>query len=167
MLFLAKYLGILFEKKIINCLSPQINENSYQSQSLSFMQNIMPMQLVYCFELCQILWPMLETFCTSHDQDHVHVHSHTMLLYWKIASISIHHKIKLQVIPLPPLSPKLPSGMWAIQKEIKDAYPKKVCHMLTRACYKKKDAYPKKVCHMPTRHAKKKREKKIAHIQEK
>ena len=35
--------------------------------------------------------------------------------------------------------------MWAIQKEIKNAYPKKVCHM-------------------PTRHVKK--EKKIAHIQE-
>ena len=46
------------------------------------------------------------------------------------------------------LSPKLPSRIWAIQKEIKDAYPKKVCHM-------------------PTRHVKKKRKKKIAHIQEK
>ena len=31
-----------------------------------------------------------------------------------------------------------------------------------------KDAYPKKVCHMPTRHAKKKKKKKkIARIQEK
>ena len=31
-----------------------------------------------------------------------------------------------------------------------------------------KDAYPKKVCHMPTRHDKKQEEeKKIAHIQEK
>jgi len=39
--------------------------------------------------------------------------------------------------------------MWVVQKEIKDAYPKKVCHM-------------------PTRHVKKKKEeKKIAHIQEK
>ena len=47
--------------------------------------------------------------------------------------------------------------MWVIQKEIKDAYPKKVCHMLTRVCYKKEeDAHPKKVCHMPTRHVKKK-----------
>ena len=54
--------------------------------------------------------------------------------------------------------------MWAIQKEIKDAYPKKVCHMLARTCYKKRekkreDAYPKKICHTPTRHVKK-REKK-------
>ena len=48
-------------------------------------------------------------------------------------------------------------------EEIKDAYPKKVCHMLKRHVrkkkIKKKDAYPKKVCHMPTRHVKKKRER--------
>ena len=48
--------------------------------------------------------------------------------------------------------------------EIKDAYPKKVCHMPKRHVKKKreekkreKDAYPKKVCHMPTRHVKKKK----------
>jgi len=63
--------------------------------------------------------------------------------------------------------------MWAIQKEIKDAYPKKVCHMPTRHDYTKKrrrkDVYPKKICHMPTRHVKekKKKKKKIAHIQKK
>ena len=55
--------------------------------------------------------------------------------------------------------------VWDIQKEIKDAYPKKVCHMPTRHVKKKrKDAYPKKVCHTPTRCVKKKREKEnIAH----
>ena len=49
----------------------------------------------------------------------------------------------------------------AIQKEIKDAYPKKVCHMPTRHVKKKKrkDAYPKKVCHTPTRCVKKKERK--------
>ena len=42
-------------------------------------------------------------------------------------------------------------------EEIKDAYLKKVCHMLKRHVRKKnKDAYPRKVCHMPTRHVKKK-----------
>ena len=50
------------------------------------------------------------------------------------------------------------------KKEIKDAYPKKVCHMPTRHVKKKKknerkDAYPKKVCHMPTRRVKKKEKK--------
>ena len=65
------------------------------------------------------------------------------------------------------LSPRLPSKIWAIQKEIKDAYPKKVCHMLKRHDEKKrecqekrKDAYPKKVCHMSTRHVKKKKRRK-------
>ena len=52
------------------------------------------------------------------------------------------------------------------KKEIKDAYPKKVCHMPKRhekkECQeKKKDAYPKKICHMSTRHVEKKEEKKI------
>ena len=52
-------------------------------------------------------------------------------------------------------------NVWAIQKEIKDAYAKKVCHMPTRHVKKKrKDAYPKKVCHTPTRCVKKKRERK-------
>ena len=43
--------------------------------------------------------------------------------------------------------------------EIKDAYPKKVCHMPKRHDNKKKrkDAYPKKICHMSTRHVEKKR----------
>ena len=62
------------------------------------------------------------------------------------------------------LSPRLPSRIWAIQKEIKDAYPKKVCHMPKRHekkeyQEKRKDAYPKKVCHMFKRHMKKKRKK--------
>ena len=58
--------------------------------------------------------------------------------------------------------------MWAMQKETKDAYPKKVCHMLKRHVRKKykkkKDSYPRKVCHMPTRHVKKKKKRKIVHI---
>ena len=63
------------------------------------------------------------------------------------------------------LSPRLPSRIWAIQKEIKDAYPKKVCHVPIRHVKKKrKDAYPKKVCHTPTRCVKKKGGKEnIAH----
>ena len=45
----------------------------------------------------------------------------------------------------PSLSPKLPSGMLAVQKEIKDAYPKKVCHMLKRHV-RKKDKKRKERC---------------------
>src|SRR6185312_11892021 len=87
----------------------------------------------------------------------------THMLYFytqKIASTSPH-----------PSTNKTPSAMfislqsyyhnvWAIQKEIKDAYPKKVCHMPIRHVKKKrKDAYPKKVCHTPTRCVKRERER--------
>ena len=60
--FPCKELGIYFQKKISNNLSPQINIKSYQSQSLSIMKNLL--QLAFCFELCQVLRPMLETFHT-------------------------------------------------------------------------------------------------------
>ena len=39
------------------------------------------------------------------------------------------------------LSPELPSRIWAIKKDIKDAYPKKVCHMPKRH---KKKGVPRK-----------------------
>ena len=50
------------------------------------------------------------------------------------------------------------SRIWGYEK-IKDAYPKKVCHMLRHVKKREiKDAYPKKVCHM-LMHVKKKRRK--------
>ena len=54
-------------------------------------------------------------------------------------------------------------NVWAIQEEIKDAYPNKIYHMPTRHVKKKerKDAYPKKVCHMPQGMSKKREKKKI------
>ena len=63
------------------------------------------------------------------------------------------------------LSLRLPSRIWAMQKEIKDAYPKKVCHMPKRrekksAKKREKMHTQKKVCHMSTRHVEKKEEKK-------
>ena len=76
------------------------------------------------------------------------------------------------------LSPRLPSRIWAIQKEIKDAYPKKVCHMPKRH-EKKKNAKKREKMHIQRRYAtcpqdmsKKREEKKkiytyIAHVQEK
>ena len=67
----------------------------------------------------------------SHDQDHVHVHS-------QIASISIHLQNKTPSTIMT-LSLRLPSRIWAIQKEIKDAYPKKVCHVPKRHDNEKKE----------------------------
>ena len=49
------------------------------------------------------------------------------------------------------LSPRLPSRIWAIQKEIKDAYPKKVCHMAKR--HEKKNAKKREKMHTQRRYA--------------
>ena len=58
------------------------------------------------------------------------------------------------------LSQKYIKDMGLCKKKIKDAYPKKVCHMLrhVKKREKIKDAYPKKVCHM-LRHVKKRKRK--------
>src|SRR6185312_6779322 len=58
------------------------------------------------------------------------------------------------------------SRIWGYAKrKIKDAYPKKVCHMLRHVKKKRmKDAYPKKVCHM-FRHFKKRR-REMVHTKE-
>src|SRR6185437_8548230 len=62
------------------------------------------------------------------------------------------------------LSQKYVKDMGLCKKKIKDAYPKKVCHMFRHVNKKEriKDAYPKKVCHV-LRKEKKKKEEKIAH----
>ena len=120
------------------------------------------MQLVFSLSFVKLLWPFVRITSYAHDQDNVHVHSHAILL----------HLEDSKYIPYPSTN-KTPRcaifislqsyhhSVWAIQKEIKDAYPKKVCQMPTRHVKKKrKDAYPKKVCHTPTRCVKKERERK-------
>ena len=53
----------------------------------------------------------------------------------------------------------------AMQK--KDAFPKKVCHMLRHSKKKRiKDAYPKKVCHM-LRHVKKEKKRRDSPLSKK
>ena len=108
-----------------------------------------------CFEFGQILWPLLET-CHTVMIKITYTSSH-------IANTVIHPQNKTPW-HIMTLSPRLPSRIWAIQKEIKDTYPKKVCHMPKKhekkECQeKRKDAYPKKVCHMSTRHVEKKEKK--------
>ena len=68
-----------------------------------------------------------------------------------------------------PLSQKYIKDMGLCKNKIKDAYPKKVCHMLRHVKKKEKrikDAYPKKVCHM-LRHVKKKRDSPLSKKKEK
>src|SRR6185295_5269053 len=80
----------------------------------------------------------------------VHVHSHAILLHLEDSKYIPHSSTNKT--PCCTMFISLQSyhhDVWAIQKEIKDAYRKKVCHMPTRHVKKKererKDAYPKKV----------------------
>jgi len=81
---------------------------------------------------------------------------------WKIASTSpIHPQIKLQDVPCLSLSKVIIIMYGLYKKEIKDAYPKKICHMPTRHVKKKeKRCIPKEG--MPHTHkvCQKEREKK-------
>ena len=108
MLFFAKYLGF-FSKKIINSLSPQINE-ILPKPKLDFDDQTLVRSLTLLRVLSNFL-TLVRDFSYSHDQDHAHVHS-------QIASISIHSQNKTPS-SIMTLSPRLPSRIWAIQKEIK------------------------------------------------
>ena len=119
-----------FSKKIINSLSPQINE-ILPKPKLDVHAQTFICSLTLLWVLSNSL-TLVRDLSYSHDQDHVHVHSHAILLpHWKIARISIHSQNKTPS-SIMSLSPRLSSRIWAIQKEIKDAYPKKVCHMPKR-----------------------------------
>ena len=65
--------------------------------------------------------------------------THMLYFYtWKVASTSIHPSTNKT--PSCTMSISLQSyhhNVWAIQKEIKNAYPKKVCHIPTRHVKKK------------------------------
>jgi len=96
------------------------------------------MQLVFSLSFVKLLWPFERITSYAHDQDHVHVHSHAILLHLEDSKYIPH-----------PSTNKTPRcamfislqnyhhNVWAIQKERKDAYPKKVCHTPTM-CVKKK-----------------------------
>ena len=76
----------------------------------------------------------------SHDQDHVHISTTCYASTQEVSKISSIHKIKLYVYVWH-LSLKNISRIWGYAKrKIKDAYPKKVCHMLRNVKKKEKDS---------------------------
>ena len=83
-----------------------------------------------------------------------------LCFYTRSKQTSIHPQNTTPCLCMIPLSPKHIKDMGLCKRKIKDAYPKKVCHMLRHVKKRGeiKDAYPKTVCHM-LRHVKKKREK--------
>ena len=100
------------------------------------------MQLVFSLSFVKLLWPFVRITSYAHDQDRVHVHSHAILLHLE-DSMYIPHS-STNKTPCCTMFISLQSyhhDVWAIQKEIKDAYPKKVCHMPTRRVKKKERKY--------------------------
>ena len=72
-----------------------------------------------------------------------------LCFYTRSKQTSIHPQNKTPSPCVTPLSQKQIKDMGLCKKEIKDAYPKKVCHMLPHVKKKEiEDAYPKKVCHV-------------------
>ena len=130
--------------------------------SYKFEKPFLHMQLVFSLSFVKLLWPFERITSYAHDQDHVRVHSHAILLHLEDSKYVHPSTNKTPCCTMFISLQSYHHNVWAIQKEIKDAYPKKVCHMSTRHVKKRrrrKDAYPKKVCHMPTRHVKKKEER--------
>ena len=139
-----------------------------QSQmSYKFEKPFLHMQFFFSLSFVKLLWPFVRITSYTHDQDHVHIHSHAILLHLEDSKYSPHPSTNKT--PRCAMFISLQSyhhNVWAIQKEIKDAYPKKVCHMPTRHVKKKeKRCIPKEG--MPHTHKvcqKKEREKEnIAH----
>ena len=116
------------------------------------------MQLVFSLSFVKLLWPFERIVSYAHDQDHAHVHSHAILLHLEDSKYIHPPTNKTSCYAMSISQQSYHHNVWAMQKEIKDAYPKKVCHMPTRHVKKKekKRCIPKEGMHMPTRHVKKK-----------
>ena len=114
--------------------------NSYpKSYELQVWKAFPHMQLVFSLSFVKLLWPIERIISYAHDQDHVHVHSHAILLYLEDSKYILRPPTnKTPCCAMPISLQSYHHNEWAIQKEIKDAYPKKVCHMPTRHVKKKK-----------------------------
>ena len=133
--------------------------NSYPKPYVDFIVNLPHMQLAISLSFVKLLWPLVRFISYSHDQDHVHISTTCYTSTLEVSKHSSIHKIKLHVHVWHHYLKNM-SRIWGYaKKKIKDAYPKKVCHMIRHAKKtEREDAYPKKVCHM-LRHVKKKRKK--------
>ena len=119
---------------------PRWYEIPIQSHMLFFIAKSSTYATCYLIEFWQIVMTLSEIhFILPWSRSHTRFH-HMLCFYTRSKQISI-HKIKLQVYVWH-LSLKNMSRIWGYKK-IKDAYPKKVCHMLRHVKKKKKRCIPK------------------------
>ena len=89
------------------------------------------MQLVYSLSFVKLLRPFVRIISYTHDQDHVHISTTCYASTLEESKNSIHPQNKTPCSCMTPLSlKKYAKDMGLCKKKIKDAYPKKVCHML-------------------------------------
>ena len=132
-------------------------------------KNLPHMQHAISLSFVKLLWPLVTFILYSHDQDHVHVSTTCYASTLEGSKYPSIHKIKLHVDVWHLSHQKLHQGYGAMQKEINRCIPKEGMPHAS-ACQKKrekeiKDAYRKKVCHM-LQHVKKEREKIAPYLKE-
>ena len=104
------------------------------------LQNLPHMQLAISLSFVKLLWPLVRFISYSHDQDHVHISTTCYASTLEVSNTSIHPQNKTPCVCMTPLSLKNMPRKWGLcKKKIKEAYPKKVCHML-RHVKKKRDS---------------------------
>ena len=94
--------------------------------SYKFEKPFLRMQLVFSLSSVKLLWPFVRITSYAHDQDHVHVHSHAILLHLKDSKYIPHSSTNKT--PCCTMFISLQSyhhNVWAIQEEIKDAYKRR------------------------------------------
>ena len=109
-----------------------------QSQMLFSLQNLPHMQLAISLSFVKLLWPLVRFISYFHDQDHVHVSTTCYASTLEESKNSIHPQNKTPCPCMTPLSQKYIKDLRLCKKKIKDAYPKKVCHMIRHVKKKKK-----------------------------
>ena len=137
--------------------------NSYPKPYVDLIANHPHMQLAISLSFVKLLWPLVRFISYSHDQDHIHVHTICYASTLGASTPLIHPQNKNSMLMYDTYLWKLHQGYGAMQKEKERCIPKEGMPHAS-ACRKKrggkkiKEAYPKKVCHM-LRHVTKKRKK--------
>ena len=95
-------------------------------------------QLVFSLSFVKLLWPFVRITSYAHDQDHVHVHSHAILLHLEDSKYIPHPSTNKT--PRCAMFISLQSyhhNVWAIQKWNKRCIPKEDMPHAHKACQKK------------------------------
>ena len=98
------------------------------------------MQLVSSWSFIKLLWPFERITSYAHDQDHVHIQSHAILLHLEGSKYIFHPSTNKT--PCYTITISLQScyqNVWAIQKRNKRCIPREGMPHAHKACQKKRE----------------------------